>query len=147
MINYKITIQYDGSRYKGWQVQKSTDMTIQGKIQDVLSAMAGQEIEVMGSGRTDAGVHAMGQVANFHMPKQFKAQDILEYLNQYLPMDIAVMDIEEVDERFHARFHATSKTYTYRIHTSIIPNVFNRKYVYTYTAPLDVDRMKKQLVS
>lgn len=143
MKNYKITIQYDGTRYKGWQVQKSTDMTIQGKIQSVLSEMTGQEIEVIGSGRTDAGVHAYGQVANFHVPEHFKAQEILEYLNQYLPMDIAVLDIEEVDERFHARFHATSKTYIYRIHTSTIPNVFERKYMYTYTESLDVEQMRK----
>lgn len=141
--NYKITIQYDGTRYKGWQVQKSTDMTIQGKIQDVLSTMAGQEIEVIGSGRTDAGVHAYGQVANFHVPAHFKAQEIMDYINRYLPMDIAVIDIEEVDERFHARFHASSKTYIYRIHTSHVPNVFERKYMYTYTEKLDINKMRK----
>ena len=143
MKNYKIIIQYDGTRYKGWQVQKSADMTIQGKIQAVLSEMTGQEIEVIGSGRTDAGVHAYGQVANFHVPELFKAKEILEYLNHYLPMDIAVISIEEVDDRFHARFNAVSKTYAYRIHTSTIPNVFERKYMYTYTEPLDVSAMRK----
>ena len=143
MKNYKITIQYDGTRYKGWQVQKSTDMTIQGKIQSVLKEMAGLEIEVIGSGRTDAGVHAYGQVANFHMPALFSKTEILDYLNRYLPMDIAVVDIEEVDERFHARYHATSKTYVYRIHTSNIPNVFERKYMYTYTEPLNIEKMKQ----
>ena len=143
MKNYKIIVQYDGSRYKGWQVQKSTDMTIQGKLQDILTTMCGQDIEVIGSGRTDAGVHAYGQVANFHVPEHFKAQEILEYLNHYLPMDIAVISIEEVDERFHARFNAVKKTYVYRIHTSSIPNVFERKYMYTYTEKLDVDAMRK----
>lgn len=143
MRNYKILIQYDGSRYKGWQVQKSTDMTIQGKLQDVLSTMAGEEIEVIGSGRTDAGVHAYGQVANFHMPSRFNKKEIMDYLNHYLPMDIAVLSIEEVDERFHARYHAVSKTYIYRIHTSKIPNVFERKYMYTYTEPLDITLMRK----
>ena len=143
MKNYKIIIQYDGSRYKGWQVQNSTNMTIQGKLQSVLSQITGQEIEVIGSGRTDAGVHAYGQVANFHVPNQFNAQEILDYLNQYLPMDIAVISIEEVDERFHARFHATRKTYAYRIHRSNIPNVFERKYMYTYTEPLDINVMKE----
>ena len=143
MRNYKITIQYDGTRYKGWQVQKSTDMTIQGKIQDVLAAMIGQEIEVIGSGRTDAGVHAYGQVANFHLPNQFDKDEVLEYLNHYLPMDIAVLSIEEVDTRFHARFNAVSKTYVYRIHTSTIPNVFERKYMYSYTDTLDVSAMRK----
>lgn len=143
MKNYKITIQYDGTRYKGWQVQKSTDMTIQGKLQDVLSAMTGQEVEVIGSGRTDAGVHAFGQVANFHIPDGYIETEILDYLNHYLPMDIAVVDIEEVDERFHARYHAVSKTYMYRIHTSNIHKVFERKYMYTYTEPLDIDKMRE----
>lgn len=143
MKNYKITIQYDGTRYKGWQVQKSTDMTIQGKIQDVLTTMTGQPVEVIGSGRTDAGVHAFGQVANFHIPEHFNPQEVLDYLNHYLPMDIAVTDIEEVDERFHARFNAVSKTYMYRIHRSRIPNVFERKYMYTYTEPLDIEKMRE----
>lgn len=143
MKNYKITIQYDGSRYKGWQVQKSTDMTIQGKIQSVLEEMTGQPVEVIGSGRTDAGVHAFGQVANFHIPEGYAEAEILDYLNHYLPMDIAVIDIEEVDERFHARYNAVSKTYFYRIHTSNIHKVFERKYMYTYTDPLDIDKMKE----
>lgn len=143
MKNYKIIVQYDGTRYKGWQVQKSTDMTIQGKLQDVLSTMIGQEVEVIGSGRTDAGVHAYGQVANFHVPAHFKAHEIMDYLNHYLPMDIAVISIEEVDERFHARYHAVSKTYVYRIHTSAIPNVFERKYMYTYTNPLNIEQMRQ----
>lgn len=143
MKNYKIIIQYDGTRYKGWQVQKSTEMTIQGKLQSILKEMTGKEIEVIGSGRTDAGVHAIGQVANFHMPDHFKAEKIIEYLNHYLPMDIAVIDIEEVDERFHARFNAIEKTYMYRIHTSTIPNVFERKYVYNYTENLNIEAMKE----
>lgn len=143
MKNYKIIIQYDGTRYKGWQVQKATEMTIQGKIQDVLTAMTGQEVEVIGSGRTDAGVHAYGQVANFHVPEHFTEKEIMDYLNHYLPMDIAVLSIEEVEERFHARYQAVSKTYMYRIHTSNVPNVFERKYMYTYTEPLDMERMKK----
>ena len=142
MANYKILIQYDGTRYKGWQVQNSTDMTIQGKLQAVLEELAGRPVEVIGSGRTDAGVHASGQVANFHMDGDFSKEEILEYLNHYLPMDIAVTEIEEVEERFHARFNATSKTYIYRIHTSNIPNVFERKYAYTYTAPLNVEAMR-----
>ena len=124
-------------------MQKSTDMTIQGKIQSVLSEMTGQEIEVIGSGRTDAGVHAYGQVANFHVPEHFVAEEIIEYLNHYLPMDIAVVSIEEVEERFHARFHAVSKTYVYRIHRSSIPNVFERKFMYTYTETLDISLMRQ----
>lgn len=143
MINYKITIQYDGTRYKGWQSQNSTEQTIQGKLESVLTALAGHPVEITGSGRTDAGVHARAQVANFHLEEQFDMSEILEYLNTYLPEDIAVTAIEPVDGRFHSRYHALEKTYLYRIHTGKIPEVFERKYVYSYTEPLDVEKMKK----
>lgn len=151
MHNYRITIAYDGTKYKGWQVQKTSDATIQGKLQHILTSLSGHPVEVIGSGRTDAGVHALGQVANFHMEDVRKSDgtdytksDIKEYLNHYLPKDIAVTSIEEVEERFHSRYHATSKTYRYRIHTSTTSNVFEHKFVYTYLdAFLDVERMKK----
>ena len=121
----------------------STDMTIQGKLQAVLEQLMGCPIEVIGSGRTDAGVHAIGQVANFHIEDNFEKEEILAYLNRYLPMDIAVLSIEEVPERFHSRFSAIKKTYVYRIHTSTISDVFERKYKYTYTEKLDIARMKE----
>ena len=143
MKNYRITVQYDGTRYRGWQVQKSTDATIQGKLEHVLSTLAGHPVEVIGSGRTDAGVHAVGQVANFHIDDDFSGEELMETLNRYLPEDIAVTEIVEVEERFHSRYHATSKTYCYRIHTSTVPNVFERKYVYTYTDALDVGKMQQ----
>lgn len=143
MKNYKILIQYDGTRYKGWQSQKSTDATIQGKIEAVLSKFAGTEVEIIGSGRTDAGVHAREQVANFHMEEKWEKEEIFSYLNHYLPEDIAVLRIEEVDERFHSRYHAVEKTYVYRIHNSEIPNVFERKYVYQYPEKLNMARMQK----
>ena len=143
MKNYRITVQYDGTRYRGWQVQKSTDATIQGKLEHVLSTLAGLPVEVIGSGRTDAGVHAVGQVANFHIDDVFSGEELMETLNRYLPEDIAVTEIAEVEERFHSRYHATSKTYCYRIHTSTVPNVFERKYVYTYTDALDVGKMQQ----
>lgn len=142
MKNYQIIVQYDGTRYKGWQVQKSTEDTIQGKIQYVLETLVGHEVEVIGSGRTDAGVHAIGQAANFHIEDTYDMQEVLQWMNQHLPQDIAVVQIKEVDERFHSRYHATSKTYAYRIHTSNISNVFERKYVYEYLSKLDVQRMK-----
>ncbi|MDD7204875.1 MAG: tRNA pseudouridine(38-40) synthase TruA, partial [Lachnospiraceae bacterium] len=113
--NYKIIVAYDGTRYKGWQVQKSTDDTIQGKLQHVLSTLAGKQVEVIGSGRTDAGVHAVGQVASFHMPKHFSKDEIFIWLNEHLPADIAVTDISNVPDRFHARYNAVSKTYVYTI--------------------------------
>lgn len=143
MKNYKLTIQYDGTRYKGWQGQNSTDLTIQGKIEDVLSQMAGHPVEITGSGRTDAGVHALGQVANVHLEENWNGEEIRDYLNRYLPEDIAVTEIEEAEERFHSRYHALSKIYLYRIHTGKIPNVFERKYMYAYRNPLDVNRMRQ----
>lgn len=143
-MNYRILVQYDGSRYKGWQVQKSTDATIQGKLQMVLESLVGYPVEVIGSGRTDAGVHALGQVANFHLKEEFDEEKLLWHLNRYLPEDIAVVSVEACEERFHSRYHATKKTYRYRIHTSMIPNVFERKYVYTYPdAGLNVERMRE----
>ena len=143
MKNYMINVAYDGTRYKGWQVQKSTDDTIQGKLQYVLSTLAGNPVEVIGSGRTDAGVHATGQKANFHMPEHFSKEEIFVWLNEHLPSDIAVTSIQEVPERFHCRYNAVSKTYVYTIHTGIVPDVFRRKYVYDYMVELDIERMKK----
>jgi len=144
MATYKMTVAYDGTRYNGWQIQRSTDNTIQGKLSAVLSKMSGSMVEVHGSGRTDAGVHARGQVASFEINGNYTDNEILEYLNRYLPDDIAVLTVEKADSRFHARLSCRQKTYRYRIHTSIVPDVFNRKYVYTYLdKPLDVSKMRK----
>lgn len=133
MPNFKITIQYDGTSYKGWQILSDRSDTIQGKLQDILSRLVPSAV-IIGSGRTDAGVHAIGQVANFHMtlPQGMSAEDLLLYINKYLPEDIAVTSIEEVDERFHARYSAKSKTYRYRIHVSPISNPFEKRFVYHY---------------
>ena len=143
MKNYKIVVAYDGSRYKGWQVLKSTDATIQGKLQMVLSALAGHPVEVIGSGRTDAGVHALGQVANFHIYGPFSEEEIWDAFIRYLPEDIAVTQLCEVPERFHSRYQAVEKTYSYRIWTSPVPNVFARRFVYHYGKPLSVERMQQ----
>ncbi len=140
--NYKLRIQYDGSRYKGWQSQKNTDMTIQGKLQEVLSKMSGEEVEVHGSGRTDAGVHAIGQIANFKLHQPGDSEAILEYLNEYLPEDIAVCSVRIAKPDFHSRLSAREKTYCYRIWTSSIPNVFERKYMATVLEPLNLNQMK-----
>lgn len=145
MINLKAVIQYDGTNYKGWQVQNSTGDTIQGRITEVLKELTGENVEVIGSGRTDAGVHALGQVANFHMnmPEGMKISDLLFYINRKLPMDIAVISLEEVDERFHARYSAKTKTYRYRIHVSQVANVFEKRFVYTYLDQVvDVEKIK-----
>ena len=141
--NYKLVIEYDGSRYKGWQSQKSTDVTIQGKLNSVFSQLEGKPVEVQGSGRTDAGVHAAGQVANVHLTVEKTLQEIQDYANHYLPEDIGIVKIEEVPERFHARFSTVKKTYFYRIFNSGESNVFGRKWMYSIPKPLDVAAMRQ----
>ena len=143
MYNYKLTIQYDGTRYRGWQVQGNTDQTIQGKVEGVLSRLTGQPVELHGSGRTDAGVHALGQVANVKLPRPFDPSELLRELNRYLPADIGIIAAEPTTERFHARLNAHSKTYRYRIWNSEIPNVLERSYLYPLPEPLDVAAMER----
>ena len=143
MYNYKLTIQYDGTRYRGWQVQGNTDQTIQGKVEGVLSRLTGQPVELHGSGRTDAGVHALGQVANVKLPHPIASSALLRELNRYLPADIGVIAVEPAPERFHARLNARSKTYRYRIWNSEIPNVLERSYLYPLPEPLDVAAMER----
>lgn len=141
--NYKLMIQYDGTRYKGWQSQRNTDVTIQGKLNAVFSELEGTAVELQGSGRTDAGVHAREQVANVHLSVEKTTDQILEYVNHYLPEDIGVTGMEEAEDRFHARFSAAKKTYIYRIFNSSMPNVFDRKWMYTIPEPLDIAAMKQ----
>ena len=143
MSNYKMVLQYEGTRYQGWQRQESTANTIQGKLEALLSKMCGSKVEIQGSGRTDAGVHAKGQVANAHMETDKTPAEIMEYVNRYLPEDIGVLSVEEVEERFHSRLHAKGKTYCYRIINSEIPHVFERRYAYVYPTPLDVEAMRR----
>ncbi len=142
MKNIKLTLQYDGTRYHGWQNQKNTANTIQTKFENVLSRMVGSPVEVAASGRTDAGVHAKAQIANFKADTALSCDEIVTYLNEYLPADIAVLGAEEVGERFHSRLNTTGKTYVYRIWNSNIPNVFERQYLYTVPQPLDLDKMR-----
>lgn len=145
MYNYKITVAYDGTRYKGWQAQKSTDATIQAKLESILRRRFGYSVDIIGSGRTDAGVHAKGQVANFHLRDAYGEEELFELFRAYLPEDIAVCSVEEVEERFHSRFLASEKTYQYRIHTGRVPEVFERKYVFSlnHTEQLYLENMKK----
>lgn len=141
--NIRLKVTYEGTRYQGWQKQETSDNTIQGKLERLISRMCGEEIAVQGSGRTDAGVHAMGQIVNFHTSCEMSLQDMLQYMNQYLPEDIAVTEIDEVAERFHSRLNAAGKKYCYRVWNSSIPNVFWRRYAYTVEESLDVDAMKQ----
>ncbi|WP_413375358.1 tRNA pseudouridine(38-40) synthase TruA [Alkalihalobacillus sp. 1P02AB] len=143
MNNYKLTIQYDGGRYKGWQRLGNGENTIQAKIEHVISEMAGVPIEIIGSGRTDAGVHALAQIANFKMEKQMTEQAVQTYLNKYLPQDIVVSHVELVSDRYHARFHTTEKTYVYKIWNEAYTNPFIRKYSTHIEESLDLEKMKK----
>ena len=142
-MNYKIILQYEGTRYDGWQRQKHTEQTIQGKLEQVLSRLAGETIEVNGAGRTDAGVHAFGQVANFHLDTELTDGELKKYLNRYLPEDVAVTGIERVPPRFHARLNACWKVYHYQIAFGEAKPVFERKLVYRVEEVLDFEKMEK----
>lgn len=141
MRNIKMTIEYDGSRYLGWQRLGDSDRTIQGKIEKVLSEMTGAKIEITGSGRTDAGAHARGQIANFKTTSPMDLSAMQTYLNQYLPRDIVVKVLEEVGDRFHARYNASGKKYIYYVWNTPVPSAFERKYSFYYPDQLDVDKM------
>lgn len=143
MRNFKMVLQYEGTRFRGWQRQESTDNTIQGKLENILSKMVGVPVEIQGSGRTDAGVHALGQVANFHADTKMSEQEILSYVNQYLPEDIAVISVKEVSDRFHSRLNATGKTYCYLLIQSELPHVFERRFAHRIEERLDVKAMEK----
>jgi len=142
MRNVKLTIQYDGTRYKGWQRLGNSQMTIQGKIEDVLSKMTGEKIEIFGSGRTDAGVHALNQSANFKTNCQMTAREILDYCYRYLPEDIVVKKVEKVDDKFHARYNVKSKRYLYRIYNYKYHDPFMRKYITHIPEKLNIADMK-----
>ena len=142
-MNYKMILQYEGTRFDGWQKQKNTERTVQGKLEQVLSRLAGQEVEVQGAGRTDAGVHALGQTASFRLDTELKDGELKEYLNRYLPENIAVLELEQAPPRFHARLNAVRKTYVYTIWNSAVPNVFGRRFMTRIEEPLDVERMRE----
>jgi len=170
-MNIKLTIAYDGSRYLGWQRLKDSEKTIQGKLEDVLSKLLECAIEISGAGRTDAGVHAKGQVANFQVDETYLEEKICQsagtwrehfkkelpsgkadewlcsalqtYMNHYLPEDIVVLQAEVMPERFHSRLSATGKWYRYRIRNQKVSDVFSRKYVHHVTETLDIAAMQK----
>lgn len=145
MRNIQLVIEYDGSRYDGWQKQLGNpkSVTIQDKIEEVLSRMDNEKVEVFGAARTEAGVHAYRQIANFHTNTSMKVFEIKHYLNRFLPRDIAVLEALEVPERFHASFNAKSFIYEYKISTGEVPSVFDRKYNYYCFKRLDIGKMQK----
>lgn len=131
MATYCLTIQYDGTRYNGWQKQGNTSNTIQEKLETLLGRLYDTPLEIAGSGRTDAGVHALGQTASFHIEKskdKFSCEELTARLNQYLPEDIRILKTEQKEDRFHARLLAKSKVYEYRIDLGNVHDVFQRKY-------------------
>lgn len=141
--NYKMLIAYDGSRYYGWEHQPNTDMTIQGKIEAVLEKMVGEPVEVIGAGRTDAGVHAKGMVANAHFDTNLSTDEIYDYMNHYLPDDICILEVRKASDRFHSRYNALGKTYCYTLYVGNAKPVFNRKYVYVPDRVPDIEQMQK----
>ena len=143
MRNIRLDLCYDGTRYNGWQRQKVHDNTIQGKIETALSRILEESIEISASGRTDTGVHARGQVANFHTESRMDCEEILEQLRRYLPEDIGVYSCREVSPRFHSRLNALEKTYQYRAWNSEMPCVFDRRFVAEFPEELDVDAMQE----
>lgn len=141
--NYKLIISYDGSRYYGWEHQPNTDMTIQGKLETVLARMTEEAIEVIGAGRTDAGVHARAMVANVRMDTPLTEEEIRDYMNRYLPDDIVIQEVRIASDRFHSRYNAVGKTYCYRCYCGPTKPVFDRKYVYRLEAQPMLSEMKK----
>ncbi len=137
MPNYKLTLEYDGSRYHGWQRLQGTDMTVQGKLENLLTRLFGEPVEVNGSGRTDAGVHAKGQTASFCTVRDLPPAEVLDNLRRYLPEDVGAQEVAYADPRFHARLSAKEKTYVYRVWNSDAPCVFERRFVYVFPGELD----------
>lgn len=131
MRNIKLTIEYDGSRYQGWARGKGESTnTISNKIIDVIQKMTEETPDLFCGARTEVGVHAYGQIANFKTNSDMTLIDMQRYLNRYLPMDIAITEIEEVPERFHSQLNAKEKVYVYRMTVSPVPSVFDRKFAY-----------------
>jgi tRNA pseudouridine38-40 synthase len=139
-VNYKLLIQYDGTDFHGWQVQES-DRTIQGELERVVSVLEGAPVRVTGSGRTDAGVHADGQVANVYLNRPFTPLKLQKAINGNLWRDIRIMKVEEADDEFHARFSARQKTYVYRVINAPVMSPFWRRFAHHEGRPLDVARM------
>ena len=142
MKNFKFLLEYDGSRYLGWQRQPEKN-TIQGKLEHVLGLMCGKETEVIGAGRTDAGVHAKGMVANAWMDTEMSCEEIRDYMNRYLPDDIAVREVREAADRFHARYNTTGKTYRYTCQDGPVKSVFDRKYCVRLDERPDLAKMQR----
>jgi tRNA pseudouridine38-40 synthase len=140
MQNFKAIVQYDGTEYQGWQIQ-ANGRTVQGELTRVLSMLDSRDVSVHGSGRTDSGVHAEGQVASFWLERDWDPVRLRDAANGNLNFDIRVMNVEPADDGFHARLSARQKTYRYRVWTDDVVSPFMFRYVYHHRGPLDWDAM------
>ena len=143
MRTYKLTIAYDGTGYQGWQRQTNTERTIQGILEKVISEASGYPVEVNGSGRTDAGVHALGQTASVVLPGAVPEEFFTDDINRILPQDIRIREARLVKNGFHARKSAVGKIYEYHIDTGQKPDVFQRRYCYHFPHELDLEKMRR----
>ncbi len=145
--NFKFIISYDGTRFFGWERQPGKDMTIQGKLETVLTRMCGlpegERVDVIGAGRTDAGVHARAMTANAILDTELSEDEIQAYMNQYLPEDISVNEVRVCSDRFHSRYNALGKTYRYTCWYGASKPVFDRKYVTVLEEQPDVEKMRQ----
>lgn len=145
MYNYKIILQYEGTRYNGWQKNTNAENTIQDLLERTISEIVDENVDVNGSGRTDAGVHALGQTANFKTNKKYETKYLMEKINLKLPSDIKILNCEEVSERFHARLNAKGKTYKYTVDIGKKPDVFTRRTIQHYPYVLDFWEMERAI--
>ena len=144
MSNFKITVEYDGSAYHGWQRQ-AEDRTIQGEIENALMTMTGNSITLTGSGRTDAGVHALNQTANFRCTTSLTPEVFLKGLNSLLSEDIVISSCKIVPEKFHARYDVKSKVYQYRILNRSLPAAISRQYAWHIHKKLNLSAMQEAI--
>lgn len=144
MRNIKLTIEYDGKNFPGWQSQPGK-ISIQTEIENAIKNITGENVQIIASGRTDAGVHALGQVANFHTETNIPIKQIPYAINSKLTKSIVIKSAEEVDDRFHSRYNCKQKTYRYIINNSEFPSALNRYREFHMPYKLDIEKMKKAI--
>jgi tRNA pseudouridine38-40 synthase len=140
--NIKLVIEYDGTNYVGWQQQKN-GISVHGKLSKAIEKVVNEEVKLLGAGRTDAGTHAIGQVANFKTNSNIPSFNLVQAINSYLPKDIVVKSAKKVPEKFHSRYSAKSKIYCYTILNSNIRCAIQRNYSHYYSSYLDIEKMQK----
>ncbi len=146
MRRIRIKLEYDGTGYAGWQLQKNGELTIQGELERALFRLCGENVRVHGAGRTDAGVHSLAQVAHFDLPGNIPIEKLPNAMNAHLPGDIMVYCADEVDENFDSRRHARGKIYRYRIRNTARQSVFDRRYTWLIKKTLDIEAMQNAAV-